>query len=235
MEIIVGREAINNRLSLSVGMKKTAIGENNSVPNTVSRSHCKIFVDEKGGIVLSNLKEENITCVDGSEIMSKRIKDTDKVTLGRDNYPIEVKAIVDAARKLIAADHLVFSLQPLEEVWNTYEKDLLDMQVAQAKRANKQRLQGILSLCATVCAFIQALNVLRFVILALALICAIYFFWQENKIGGIFAVRKSERDKRFQNDYVCPNPECKCFKGNTPYITLKNTKSCSVCSCKYTS
>ena len=235
MEIIIGREAINNRLCVNVGKKKVCIGEQNSVPNNVSRTHCKLFIDEKDNIVLTNLKDENITCVDGQEILTKKIGISARVTLGADHYPVDIKGVIDAAKKLIALDQpMTYSLRPLEDVWNKYEKDLLDMQVANAKRANKQRLQGILSLCATVCAFIESLNTLRFVILALALVCAIYFFWQENKTGGVFAVKKNERDKKFQQDYVCPNPECQCFKGNTAYISLKNSKSCPVCNCKYT-
>lgn len=234
MEIIIGREPINNRLSISVGMKKTFLGNKNTVPNNISRAHCRLLIDDNGNIVLSNLKEENTTYVGDNEIMSKNINSTDKVYLGSEKFEIDVNAIIDAAKKIIAADNpTIYSLRPLEKVWNEYEKDLLDMQVAQAKKANKQRLQGILSLLATVCAFIEALNVLRFVILSLALGFAIYFFWQENKTGGLFAVKKNARDKRFQNEYVCPNPDCKSFKGSTAYITLKNVKSCPVCGCKY--
>lgn len=236
MEIIIGREPVNNRLSLSVGSLKTTIGEHNSVPNSVSRTHCKICVDDAGTIIVTNLKEENVTWVNAHEIVSKHIKDTDTVTLGNEQHPINVSEVIAAAKKLLADANKpsAYSLAPLEAVWDQYESDLLKMQIQQAKRANQQRLQGILSLCGTLCAFIEQLNVFRFVVLFLALVCAVFFFWQENRTGSLFAVKKNERDKRFQGDYVCPNPDCRSFKGNTPYVSLKNIKSCPVCSCKYT-
>ena len=236
MEIIIGREPVNNRLALSSGALKTTIGDKNSVPHSVSRTHCKIDVDDAGTIILTNLKDENITCVGDVEIQTKRVKDTDSLFLGPDKYEVAVADILEAIKKAEkdARPLQTYSLAPLEAIWDEYEKDLLNMQIAQAKKANRQRLQGILSLSGTFCAFIEQLSVFRFVVLFLALVCAVFFFWQENKTGSLFAVKKNERDKKFQRDYVCPNPECGCFKGNTPFVSLKNSKSCPVCSCKYT-
>ena len=83
--ILVGKEPGNGRLFVSVkinGQPKTAaIGEMNSVPNSVSRckptentAHCKIEVDNSENITVANLKPQNVTYVNGAEIVSKKVK-----------------------------------------------------------------------------------------------------------------------------------------------------------------
>ena len=83
--ILVGKEPGNGRLFVSVkinGQPKTAaIGEMNSVPNSVSRckpaentAHCKIEVDATGNLIVTNLKPQNVTYVNGAEIVSKKVK-----------------------------------------------------------------------------------------------------------------------------------------------------------------
>lgn len=254
MEILIGREPVNSRLLVSVGGKATALGTNGSVPNSVSRhingsAHCVITYNSDNDISIKNVKEQNITYVDGNEIQSKKITLSSKVELGNTHFIVNVQQIVNAAKQLAGvapappkpgsnakpADVKTFSLRPLEQIWDTYEKDILDLQVEQAKKATQSRLQGILSMSATLCAFLPVPDVLRFVILAAALTCAVVCFWQGAKTSDIFAVKKNKRDKQFQQDYVCPNPACKCFKGNVPYISLRNMPNCSVCKCNYTS
>ena len=87
--ILIGKEPGQGRLLVSVS-GKTAVGASNSVPNSVSRckvaegvAHAKITVDQSGNMVLTNMKTENVTYVNGSEIASKRILPSNTVELGK--------------------------------------------------------------------------------------------------------------------------------------------------------
>ncbi len=111
--ILVGKEPGNGRLFVSVkinGQPKTAaIGEMNSVPNSVSRckpaentAHCKIEVDATGNLVVTNLKPQNVTYVNGAEIVSKKVKSNGMIELGKDRYSVSVNTIIETASKIVA-------------------------------------------------------------------------------------------------------------------------------------
>lgn len=237
--ILVGKEPNNGRLKIAVDGKSTLISSMGCVPNSVSRckpaegiAHCSISVDMDGKMKVRNLKSQNTTKVNGLEVEEKRIDTWSSVTLGKDNYAINISTILEEAKKLLPR---TFSLRPLEIVWKKYENDLLAMQVEQAKRANRQRLHGAVSFLSMGASFIPGIgNVIKIFIVISAVLYLFYTMWQGSKKENMFAIKKHEREMQFQNEYVCPNPNCRCFKGSSPYITLKNTLTCPVCKCKYT-
>ena len=49
MELIIGREAGASRLRISINNQDRFWGNANSVPKSVSRLHCKVVTDDKGG------------------------------------------------------------------------------------------------------------------------------------------------------------------------------------------
>ena len=61
MELIIGREAGASRLRISINNQDRFWGNANSVPKSVSRQHCKVVTDDKGGYIITNLKPENVT------------------------------------------------------------------------------------------------------------------------------------------------------------------------------
>lgn len=73
MELIIGREAGASRLRISINNQDRFWGNANSVPKSVSRQHCKVVTDDKGGYIITNLKPENVTYVNGVQIESKHI------------------------------------------------------------------------------------------------------------------------------------------------------------------
>ena len=112
--ILVGKEPRNGRLFVSVkvkGQPKTAaIGEMNSVPNSVSRckpaedtAHCKIEVDNSGNVIVSNLKPQNVTYVNGVEIVSKSVKPNGFIELGKDRFSVGVSTILETASKIVVS------------------------------------------------------------------------------------------------------------------------------------
>lgn len=242
--ILIGREPINSRLRIALDGKIANIGQMHSVPDCVSRcvpaegkAHCSITIDTNGRLKIKNLKSANTTCVNGVQVIEKSINLQDTLSLGCDGYIISVQTIIETAKKFVTAESpdLTFSLRPLESVWNQYDKDILDMQVEQAKAANRSRLIGILSMSSMFLMFIPLeggfISTCRPILIGGALLFSVYLYWQGR---NLFVLKKRERDAQFAKEYVCPNPECDHYKGPQPYNTLKTMTMCPVCKCKYT-
>ena len=149
MEILIGKEPGQGRLLVSVSVngkvKMAAMGGVGSVPRSVSRcfpaegrAHCKIEVDSKGTMVITNLKPENVTYVDGMEIVAKKITGNSQVTLGKDKYAVDINAVVNIAKKLAGQEgsdednkEKKFFIQPLKKVWDTYHDEMFNLQKRQ--------------------------------------------------------------------------------------------------------
>lgn len=56
MELIIGRESQKNRLRISVNNQDFFLGDIGSVPQSVSRQHCKLVIKEKGNYVITTIK-----------------------------------------------------------------------------------------------------------------------------------------------------------------------------------
>lgn len=63
MQIIIGRDAKTSQLNVIIGQQTLRLGAPGSVPQTVSRQHCRITVTEGGTYVVENLKAANITYI----------------------------------------------------------------------------------------------------------------------------------------------------------------------------
>lgn len=107
--ILIGKEPGQGRLLVSVGGKTAAIGAPGSVPGSVSRcmpaegvAHAKIAVDQQGNMVITNIKAQNVTFVNGAEVASKRLLPSAVVELGKDRFNINLPVVLDTAEKLAA-------------------------------------------------------------------------------------------------------------------------------------
>lgn len=220
------------------------IGAPMSLPASVSRcipqqgiGHCKIDV-EGNNVTITNLKWQNVTYVNGIEITTKRIEVQSRVELGRDRYQLNIAALMQASGISLVPEYSIYSLKA---IWEDYDRQLLAMQVAERKKANVSRLQGIFSMVAMLMAIlpsiVDSINVpiwLRVVILVCALGMAVYSFISGMRTNDSFAVKKHQLDEQLYTQYVCPNPKCHHFMGMQPYIVLRQNKVCPYCRCKFT-
>ena len=253
--ILVGKEPGNGRLFVSVqikGQPKTAaIGEMYSVPNSVSRckpaentAHCKIEVDATGNIIVTNLKPQNVTYVNGAEIVSKKVKPDGMIELGKDRYSINVNTIIETASKIVKSSGVIgddsnvnekkaYSIKHLEKVWNEYDSARTNEQLAESKRNNIQRLGGICSSCGILFMFIEGMGDLRFILTGFSVLIALVFFLRGMNTSNSLLLRLKELDTEFRKKYICPNKDCKHFVGNIPYDVLRTNKKCPYCGCSY--
>ena len=82
MEIIIGRNQQTRQLSITKDGATKNYGQPNSVPMDVSRHHISLEPAGAGKWRIKNLNERNVTLVNGIEIESKTISESDKVELG---------------------------------------------------------------------------------------------------------------------------------------------------------
>ncbi len=241
MEIIIGREEGARRLHCTVGGREFNIGQAGSVPLSVSRRHCKITVDGSS-IHIENIKAQNVTFVDGNQIFSKGITATSRVQLGEEKYLVPLQQILQLVGVSTGNDNgsnapkeaPTFSLRPMKTVWEEYDNRRMEIQNNAAKSANKQRLQGILSMLGVCLGLIPGMDItLRIVIVVAALLLAVYFFIK-GSVGTTVQQQLHDLDEEYAKTYKCPNPACGRPFGAIPYRNIEYNKQCLACGCKYT-
>lgn len=237
MEIIIGREEGARRLHCIADGREFNIGQAGMVPLSVSRRHCKITVNGSN-LIIENIKAQNVTYVDGNQIFSKSISSTSRVQLGEDKFLIPLQQILQmvgvSPSNAPQNEVPTFSLKPLEKVWEEYDNRRMEIQNNAAKSANKQRLQGILSMLGVCIGLIPGMNqTLRIIIVVAALSVAVYFF-VKGSIGATVQQQLHDLDEEYAKKYKCPNPKCGRSFGAIPYRNIEYSKQCFACGCKYT-
>jgi hypothetical protein len=239
MEIIIGREEGARRLHCVAGGREFNIGAAGSVPLSVSRQHCKLTVNGSN-ISIENIKAQNVTFVDGNQIFSKGITPTSKVQLGEEKFLVPLQQILQLVGVSAAnvgttpKEATTFSLKPMKTVWEEYDNLRMEIQNNAAKSANKQRLQGILSMLGVCIGLIPGMDpALRIIIVVAALSIAIYFF-VKGSVGTTVQQQLHDLDEEYAKKYKCPNPACGRPFGAIPYRNIEYNKQCLACGCKYT-
>lgn len=242
--ILIGKEPDRGRLLISIQIngqtKAAAIGEPGSVPNCVSRckpaegvAHCKIVVDNNGSLTITNLKSQNVTFVNGTEIESKKISPEAKVALGRDMYPISINAVMTTATKLVG------SVPPpppepkpinyLEAVWVKYETTMDKIaeyiQIKAKKRLLPMVIGSASGLIAPLLAAVSGAATL-YITAPISIISFIIYLKIYNEKDTSIEDKKAAQDELMDN-YICPH--CNHFLGQQPYKILRQNKKCPYC------
>lgn len=259
-EIFVGRESGTDRLlvylSINGQVKVFKLGNPGSVPKSVSRAipnqnkaHLSIKIDDNGHIIVTNLKPENVTFVNGSQIVSKRILENDKIELGVDRFQLPLNVLIQSAQKVFQSaepnavskpEVKTFNISHLEKVWNDYHEGDLAIKDKQHKMGLQQRIPifftigaGALTSVAWSLGWGEWIRVVSICLTGIGLLLMIYFYIQSSKFNPIREADKLRED--FQSKYICPNPECHRFLGNYSYSMMKNQfkMECPYCKSKF--
>lgn len=253
--LLIGKEPGQGRLLVSVDVngqfKTAAIGAPGSVPNTVSRckpaegtAHCKLVVDDAGYMTLTNLKSQNVTFVNGQEIVSKRLTPSCAVALGVNRFDINLGGVLKAAEKLVGdgtgggggggdSSQSEYSIKHLELIWNEYNTKKKQIRIRQ-KNLNLitsipmaiTMLGGsLIGVAPDIAPYAKLFTGIAFLIFLITL----YLRFTDKSIK-----EEEELNEKFQDNYVCPNPKCHHFMGNQPYKILRQNKQCPYCRCKLT-
>lgn len=239
MEIIIGREEGARRLHCIVGGREFNIGQAGVVPLSVSRRHCKLIVNGTN-IHIENIKAQNVTFVDGNQIISKGITPSSRVQLGEEKFLVPLQQILQLAGCSMGngmapqKEMPTFSLKPMKAVWNEYDSKRMEIMNNAAKFANRQRLQGIFSMLGMCIGFIQGIDQTLRMVLVFAALCVGVYFFIRGSIGISVQQQLHDLDEEYAKKYRCPNPDCGRPFGAIPYRNIEYNKQCLACGCKYT-
>ncbi len=230
MDLIIGREngVDNPRLSIEYNGKTFYWGKPGSVPKSVSRKHCRVEIDNDAKVSVEDITTNNFIYVNGQDCKKKGgIALTDTIELGPDKYRVDLDGIV----KALSAQQS-YSIAPLQEIYDSYQKEKYDIQVSQGKLNALSALPGILSMVSIgIAFFVEKARLIMIIIAAVfAAVFAIIRFRNASKIP----MRTKKLDESFREKYVCPNPACGHFLGLTPYKELLKNRSCPYCKSKFT-
>ena len=224
MEIIIGRNQQTRQLSVVKDGVEKNYGQPNSVPMDVSRHHISLQPAGNGKWIVKNLNERNVTLVNGIAIESKTISDSDKVELGNSHYLFHWDALQEPKVETV-------DIRPLEKVWDWYDATQLEMKESERRTQNYQKLGGILSTCGILFMFVEGFGNMRYVLMGISVLIAIYFFVRGFSPDSSLNIKLSDLSKEFRKKYTCP--KCGHYMGNIPYDVLTQGDACPYCKTKY--
>lgn len=253
--ILIGREPGSNRLSIAATFgnttKTVAMGAAGSVPKSVSRykaengtAHCKIDVNNDDTVTVTSMNPDNVMFLKGVALTSKRVQPQTVVELGHDHYAVNIATILSIVAKLVGAAPAAtavptFSIAHLEQVWDDYHNGDITLQKQQSRLGLLSSVplfftMGSGGLAALSKQFnwpnwITGVTTAMFVI---GIIIMAYGFYL--KFTFHYIDKKEALKDKFLNQYVCPNPKCHNFVGNSPYKIVKQNKKCPKCGCTWT-
>lgn len=245
-EILIGREPERGRLLVAMDvkgqMKLGAIGEIGSVPVGVSRcrpdegtAHCIIKIDSEGALTLSNGNSKNATHVNGVSIETKTITCDSKISLGNESYSVDVNAIIEVAKRLLNDGG--YSINHLNEVWETFDGELYELQKRQKSLALVKSLYMPCTVLSTMAGFAfkqlglsegttETVSFIMYLVAAVVLFYGLYRTYADHSLE-----ERKQIEQKCQDEYVCPH--CKHFLGFQAYRILRQNKNCPYCKCKW--
>ena len=237
-DILIGRDPFSDSLLVSVGINGTrrtsVLPLNLKVPRNVSRckpgeniAHCRLIIDERGIITVSNLKEGNHTFIDGVEIYTKRIEESNTLQLGLGKFPVPVRSIIELAATI--TQNTTVRLERTRIKFETSLKELTSKAKERCAICNTTILMAILAWACTIVFKKAEMNEIVCIwALSITVIASIAVIIKHAKMYRMEHIeeRKKAIDK-YLNDYVCPH--CGHFFGEIPAQHIKKIKSCPAC------
>ena len=224
MEIIIGRDQQTRQLCIIKDGNSRLYGQANSVPMDVSRHHISLVTAGSGKWKIKNLNEKNVTFVNGIAVENKIISESDKVELGNSHYLFSWAALQEPKEETV-------DIRPLKKIWNEYDEQRLEFQIAERKFNAARSATGIITMIAIACSLILGHGSIYLILYALAIGISVAFTYQAYKKSSDVPRQQREMNKDFQKRYVCP--KCGHFMGFTDYDILTQSDACPYCKTKY--
>ena len=230
MDLIIGRESgvENPRLAVEQNGKVSYWGKPGSVPNSVSRKHCHVTIDDDTAIIIEDITSNNFLYVNGLDCKKKGgLKISDTIELGPDKYRLDLEGIVKGL-----ASQQSYSIAHLEKIYDAYQQERINTQVSQGKLNALSALPGILSMTSIGLALI--IPTARIVMIVIAALFMLAFALIRYRNASKLPKQAKKLEESFRERYVCPNPSCGHFLGMTPYKELLKNRTCPYCKAKFT-
>ena len=229
MDVIVGR-------GRDFATQKTEITE-----GTVSRKHCTLTDNGDGTFTLKD--ESSLgTFVDDVQVIKRIVTPDTILRLGptytvkvADLFPLYTPKEKDEERKLIGENPEPcdgYSVKGLEDVWNHYHETKLELQRRQHRMGLLIRIPMLFTAMSGILTAIlpNEYRIYTCILTGISALLMIYGFFQQKDF--VLAIEMDKLERWLQDNYVCPNPNCRCFLGNQPYHLLRMNKKCRYCGSK---
>lgn len=228
MDYIIGRDANTSQLNiLDATTEKLVARLPYNVPQTVSRKHLLLTIDENGRMAIKNLKAQNVTYVNGHAIESKDIKGNENIALGSERYHLKLTEVLAAIEKVKPK---VVDIRPLKKIWDEYNEAQQETKIRQGRFVALSSGTGLITMAAVVLSFMgvgMEVRIACYVIAAILIFVTVMVRWQN---ATKLPQQQQELQEWLEDNYVCPN--CKhSFSMN--YKKLTQYDACPFCKAKF--
>lgn len=200
------------------------VGSPGSVPQTVSRNHLQLTIYDNNTCVASNISQGNSVYVQGMQIQTKQLRVGDRIELGSSHYPIDW----DTVRSMIP---FTIDISPLKAIKEKYDQDTINI------RKRQQRL-GLLASIPMAFSMLGGLisgvmpEIREYALVFTGIALVIMFYGLYRRFTDKSIEEQEQLKKRFQRQYVCPNPKCNRFLGFQDYYVIAQNSACPYCKTK---
>lgn len=229
MEIIIGRK----------GTQKTPITD-----TTVSRQHCKVTDNGDGTYTVENLSSSG-TLIDGRDVVRAKATLDSRLQLG--------PSFTATLRELIApkgqaqqqqqqqqqskpqqpkpqAEAPTYNIAHLRRVYEDFNQANLQKADEQRKINLTRTALGVLTMCAMPTIFF--FGPVGYVLTGIGLLGNVYSF--VGMRNSETAAERQARQDRYDDEWVCPNPDCRrSLLAKNYRMLVRNYQACPYCKCKY--
>lgn len=238
IQLLIGREASGNRLQLTMEKKTQAFGTPGSVPQSVSRQHCILTIDDATHTMrISNCKEQkNVTFVNGMRIEACQVSTSDTVELGFQHYLLNWEMVMAFVEQNKKKEQETADIRGLATVWTNYKKQ--SDQLMMTEKITNVLKSGIpiLTMCGIAAGYLlnkegsNVTNITKYVY-PIAILLAVIFFVKSLIDSRNIPKKREKLNKKMIQDYSCPN--CHYYFGGQPYDVIKaNLDTCPKCKAK---
>lgn len=234
MQLVIGRDKATSKLAITVDSKTYMWGTDGIVPATVSRQHCMLVTEDGINMKIKNLKQQNVTWVNGLAIDSCTTKrGKDRIELGVDRFLLDWNAVNEVMQAVDKSKPKEIDISHLGKIWDNYHYNINKMQKHQAFINAYRAGVPLLTIGGVAAAYFMGdkTNGMMPVLYVIAAVIMCLFFI----IGIIDASRnpklKEKLNRDFTKKYCCPN--CHYFFGYQAFDILKNNMDvCPKCRAK---
>jgi len=227
MELIVGREKETNNVLVTIDGKNYKWDVGGSVPKTVSKQHCVLKTIDGINIQITNLKQQNVTWVNGMPVSSFSIqKGKDKVELGVERYVLDwsiIDKILSMAEKNTPKE---VDIMPLKKVWEDYQYSLGHMQKKQAFVNACRGGVSLFTIGGVAAGYVmkESMSEVMPVLYVLAVFATVLFVGMGVYDALKMPKRKEQITRNFTKKYCCPH--CHYFFGFQSFDIFSNNMDC---------
>lgn len=240
--LIIGRDPDKGRLRVFADLTAAGIdkkgplffGTEGSVPSTVSRcmapqgsGHCSIEYLGNNQIKVTNLKDANTTYVNGIPTITRITNLNAQIDLGANRYPANLQSITE---KLSTFFPKVFNIDHLKDVWESYNEQR--DRIAKRQRTLNILVSsiGIFSIGAGFLSrFWEPAMWLMVVGLAIGIVGVIMRVTDKSNL------QTKELQQYMEDNYVCPNPDCRQYFQSWSFNVLSKKPKCPYCGATFES